>query len=95
MALKIGYSISQFLPWILLLPGLDPPPHVVAVDEVLDENLLVAAPALLGLATAPDVSVNELVLGTGLADIEGAAGHHLRVGEDELAYLAEERRRAL
>ena len=67
----------------------------MVVDEVLDENLLVATPALLGLATASDVSVNELVLGTGLADIEGAAGHHLRVGEDKLAYLAEERRRAL
>ena len=66
----------------------------MAVDEVLDEDLLVAAPALLGLVPAPDDPVDELVNGAQFADVDAAAGHHLRVREGELTHTAEERRGA-
>ena len=38
----------KHLPRILFLPGIDPRPHAVVVDQVPDADLRLAPPALLG-----------------------------------------------
>ena len=87
-------DLDRSLPWILFFPGIDPLPHAVVVYEILDKDLRFAAPTLLGLVPAPDEPVYQHVDGALLADVEAAAGHHLRIREEELTHLAEERRGA-
>ena len=65
--------------WIIFLPFIDLPLHTRAVDEVLDGDLFTAVPALLGLVSTPDETVNELVDGTHFADVEATAWRHLRI----------------